>query len=890
MSLRLHFISLLVCLATTVSAVAQSGGALSTHSFSNRADWGTHPQTITYSHGTMTVDLSSIQGATVVRAIFYPHLEKYNNTEPSPWPYFDNYALADGFNVFDTAGNPIPPRGPRFLSVDLTAQVRAAIAAGRLSLRLQHIGWSQYPLTLSVTCDRALPAPMPAVTGVTAVCRQGDTMVTFTEIDSPVTAPAPNWADLRTILNSLDATAEVRYRIYRSTTPLTAPADLAGAELVDEIRPLSCWDFLYYGVGGPRRDDPTTVVPLLPVADLTLAAPGTGIYVNRYRGTAPATAYYFVSRMVNGQEDLSTLAVGTNATAAVAESAGPGMVLERVREEDTSFYSVTHATKHYYVRWEAPPYCNIPSTPFDYLVAEPPPAARISPAPVSLALHSWGGNLNWGFINWFDAEKGALHVSTNQFPYDWWTAYHENFGTLKPFSAGSVQPFTQARLLSFLYDFVDARFTIDRNKLLLHGQSMGGSGASMWGMRSGHMFSGIISAVGVHTPAETSTKYVNSFAKVYGAPEQACHYDNTILQRFGYPLVAAADNVNVWDYWDNSQWLVAHPAVETPWITFANSPTDTSIGWPQAWEMVETLRATHRGFNFLWDQRGHYAKPAQLGGFAGGSSTLQFRFNQFVPAAANCSLDGDLGTLPEATTPEGQINQFLTWDTATVVDTAATLSFRLALSSAATATSATADITPRRLQSFHPTPNTLCNWQAVNSTGQTLASGTATVGADGLFTLVGVVLPKLPNYAAITVTPVASPTTYTTWRAANFTGADLTNDAISGPDADPDAAGVTNFQRYAFVLPARGPVANPVTLGTATVGSASYLTLTFPRRAEATGLSYVVETSTDLVTWTAVPGRTFGPGSSPFIAEDIVPIGDAATPRRFLRLRLTASP
>ncbi len=888
MKLR-SLLSLVVSLAFTFGAAAQSGGALYTHSFSNRADWGTHPQTITYSHGTMTVDLSSIQGATVVRAVFYPHLEKYNNTEPSPWPFFDNYALADGFNVFDAAGNPIPPRGPRFLSVDLTAQVRAAIAAGRLSLRLQHIGWPQYPLTLSVTCDRALPAPMPAVTGVAAVCRQGDTMVTFTEIDSPVTAPAPNWADLRTIINSLDATAEVRYRIYRSTTPLTTPADLVGAELVDEIRSLSCWDFFYYGVGGPRVLDGTTVVPLLPVADLTLAAPGTGIYVNRYRGTAPTTAYYFVSRMVNGQEDLSTLAVGTNATAAVAESAGPGMVLERFRMEDTSFFSVTHATKHYYVRWEAPPYCNIPSTPFDYLVCEPPPAARVSPAPVSLALHSWGGNLNWGFIKWYDAEKGAIHVSTNQFPYDWWTAYNENFGTIKPFSAGSVQPFTQARLLSFLNDFVDARFTIDRNKILLHGQSMGGSGASMWGMRSGHIFSGIISAVGVHTPAETSTKFVNSFAKVYGTPEQTCRNDNTILQRFGYPLVTAADNVNVWDYWDNSQWLVTHRSVDTPWITFANSPTDADIGWPQAWDMVQALRDTHRGFNLYWGQRGHNEKPEQLGGFTGGSSTLQFRFNQFVPTAANCSLDGDLGTSPETTALVGQINQYLTWDTATVVDTIASLSFRLALSSASPATGATADIAPRRLQGFHPAAGSWCRWQATDPTGLSLGSGSVQVGPYGLFILPRLTIPRLPNYATIVVAPVQPPIdTYDTWRSENFTGADLANDAISGSDADPDAAGVTNFQRYAFALPARGAVANPVTVGTTTVATDTFLTLTFPRRTTATDLTYIVESSTDLVTWTAVPGQTYGPGAGPITAQDAVAMG--TTPRRFLRLRVTTYP
>ncbi len=135
-----------------------------------------------------------------------------------------------------------------------------------------------------------------------------------------------------------------------------------------------------------------------------------------------------------------------------------------------------------------------------------------------------------------------------------------------------------------------------------------------------------------------------------------------------------------------------------------------------------------------------------------------------------------------------------------------------------------------------------------------------------------------------------APPVYATWRAAHFSGADFTNDAISGPNADPDGGGLTNFARYAFDLPARGPVANPITLGTADLSAGRVLTLTFPRRAVATDLTYTLETSADLATWIPVPDHSYGPGASPFTAEDVVPLGDAATPRRFLRLRITVTP
>ncbi|MBK8475766.1 MAG: carbohydrate binding domain-containing protein [Opitutaceae bacterium] len=131
-------------------------------------------------------------------------------------------------------------------------------------------------------------------------------------------------------------------------------------------------------------------------------------------------------------------------------------------------------------------------------------------------------------------------------------------------------------------------------------------------------------------------------------------------------------------------------------------------------------------------------------------------------------------------------------------------------------------------------------------------------------------------------------TTYTTWRSAHFSGADLTNNAISGPTADPDRAGLTNYARYAFALSARGQVGPPVTPGSITTGGATYLTLTFNRRATATDATYTVESSPDLVTWTPVPGAVYAPGAaSPVTYRDTVALASAA--RRFLRLRVSGT-
>ncbi len=130
----------------------------------------------------------------------------------------------------------------------------------------------------------------------------------------------------------------------------------------------------------------------------------------------------------------------------------------------------------------------------------------------------------------------------------------------------------------------------------------------------------------------------------------------------------------------------------------------------------------------------------------------------------------------------------------------------------------------------------------------------------------------------------------TYWRATNVTGADLTDETISGPNADPDSAGVTNLQRYAHNLPARGPAAAPVTLDPKEIGGKKYLALSFNRRAVAPGLTYVIEVSETLGAWTTLETVAPGAAPAPYVYTDAVAIPDSTAARRFLRVRLQYTP
>ncbi len=131
----------------------------------------------------------------------------------------------------------------------------------------------------------------------------------------------------------------------------------------------------------------------------------------------------------------------------------------------------------------------------------------------------------------------------------------------------------------------------------------------------------------------------------------------------------------------------------------------------------------------------------------------------------------------------------------------------------------------------------------------------------------------------------AEGSSFAAWQAGNFSAGEIADAAVSGADADPDGAGVTNFARYAFGLGARGALSGPVaTTSIVETGGQRRLAVTFTRQADAPGLSYVVEGSDALAGgWTTV--ATVAPGSPTVVTvNDVVEIS-AGTPRRFLRVR-----
>ncbi len=354
------------------------------------------------------------------------------------------------------------------------------------------------------------------VMGLQAVHRQGQTFLAWSEPDSPVQDPTLIYSDYLSLMTVW--TPKVKYRIYRSASPITT---VAGLTPVGEAGPLSCWNSRSTETGQLASDIEATY-PLAMVRYVVAdgqqpLAPGTGLYVHNPQGGGPLSGYYAVTQVTNGVEN-TQLHAGNTLAAPVAEALGQGTPVLQSTQSNVTFNFSTAARVHHYVRWEAPPHANAENKPNNIVVAIPPNV----PTPTSLGmhLHSWGASPWGGYGWWFNAEAGSILVASDQIPYDWWTGYHEFYGKTAfgtAWTNGVVRPYSQRRVLS-LADWAMTQWSIDSNRLFSAGNSMGGSGSPMLGIRHPDRVAWTVSWVGVHVPSN-SPNFTDSYKLVYG--EQA---------------------------------------------------------------------------------------------------------------------------------------------------------------------------------------------------------------------------------------------------------------------------------------------------------------------------------------------------------------------------------
>jgi fibronectin-binding autotransporter adhesin len=97
---------------------------------------------------------------------------------------------------------------------------------------------------------------------------------------------------------------------------------------------------------------------------------------------------------------------------------------------------------------------------------------------------------------------------------------------------------------------------------------------------------------------------------------------------------------------------------------------------------------------------------------------------------------------------------------------------------------------------------------------------------------------------------------FTVWLNTHF-GANAGNAAIAGPTANPAGDGINNLLKYALGL---NPNVASVAGLPAVSNAGGYLQMSFARNVAATDITYAVQASNDLATWTSI--ATLAPGAS----------------------------
>lgn len=704
-------LAMLLAVSASLDAIA---GDAATWRFST-GEGGTCPKTVTITKTKITVDISALpKEAKVFRAVLGMSRGE-----------FRSYLKTNQRVLVVSESDPSKPlvlRAPRYRSLEATDVVKQALAGGKKTVAFQVKSlpaWKPESSRLDVSFTGAKARnEIPTVKSITSRHNNGQTILTWNEVDPPITQEKvgmKEWDKLRKIRRPHT------YRIYRSLKPFSAET-IATAELVDEVGHNTCWNAEFYGLYKRGPDVKRYVVD----GGKAPVPPGTGIYA--HNPSAAGKAYYAVMVALSGEENLSAFTEANCLSQAMDEKVGPGDPVLQRKEVPDKFHYVAKPTLRFYVRWESPPRCNLPSRPYDYMVGELP--GLRDPAPLVVSLHCWGANVIRD-LPWRGHSKGSLLLTTNQIPYDWWMSYHEAMHTWKCWKDGKNRDYTVRRVFGMM-DWVQSKWNVRKNTIMLRGASMGGSGTSMIVTRYPERFAHAGSEVGVHIAAKTP-KFKPSYERSVGSMAANLPHES---------------GKKVFDYLDNTKILRETPNIDRPLLRFSNGKNDSNIGWPQAVEFVKALQETRQPHVFSWGMRGHGQAgvvPLGNGRFTATPGGGPCATDKTVLAFAKCSLDHDIDSVNE-----GGINAFQKWTYTDLVDEGDRYEITVYLHEKAPRDECTTDITPRRLQKFKTKAGEKVKWRnTLLSGGTEVQSGEATADKWGLMTLTGVKLTKEKHRIAI---------------------------------------------------------------------------------------------------------------------------------------------
>jgi hypothetical protein len=629
---------------------------------------------------------------------------------------------------------------------------------------------------LEITFEGPNDSTYPTPSGIEAVWHSGQTFLTWDEVQTGID--------------------ETSYRVYRYSEPVTS-SNLGQAELIGQVYQGSSWINHY-------TDDSKFSQPNLSPIGLNMSD-NSGLYV--YTVENSQVSHYAVTTVVEGQENRDIVA-GVNTTSfGIAENLGLPQ----------PFYLTSDSYNYYegYVVWLGrfnpgdldDPYGfdNRRSAPFLFSLVKPHQFDPGEVYPLTLFLHAWGktwfgsgegvdnsryidenhcGGYSIGINDMsrvvFRNGAGDLvnmgpYLETDAFGHSYYTGWNSNYvpsklhssGIRKTFELnnrdfrdGASVPYTE-KSIRYVTEWMLYRSpwssTLDAGRIYVTGSSMGGAGSLGMAVHQPDLISAANMDIG---------RTLNYHDGSYDLKSNV-HWGTLEMN------VPTPEGIGIYDYLNIGVYTNMFPGKDYPPMRMHHGKNDTTILWPWAAQFYGPANQARLGMWAYFDQATHTSADPVLGfpefinkrDFVSQQHQPQFnifnfRTDQSYPAFSDFSLndnpgDGD----PSDGDERGAINRYTWWDPSSIVDSLSTYEVSVYLFDFCPEQFASVTITPRRLQNLYHEPGTVYTWENISSMdGSTLQNGTAFADDDGLVTLYGFLINRVPSALRLTTTEVPNPT------------------------------------------------------------------------------------------------------------------------------------
>lgn len=521
-----------------------------------------------------------------------------------------------------------------------------------------------------------------------------------------------------------EAGAEIRYRVYRSRSPIATDADLDDAELIAIVLNHSAQLF-GHGFHRPQRIDPEQPMAVLEEGGDALPL-WSGLWVANARENG--CAYYAVVATDLEGTPMESIEVGVNATTeAIAEEVGERDAI-KIYDSNEREFSV-----------EQTRITGTPGLPLHVILhasqgqGGPVPGGQVGDYYLYFGDRSMGYQEGMpGIFSVQETHSGPqfLMMRNRDTIVTPEGASEETawFGYVtEPLHQRDAErlayPFTERRL-DWAIPWTIEQYGADPERVYVSGGSMGAWGTVTYAFRR-----------------------PDRYAAVY--PDRPRFRQRTMSNiqwdRSVWAPISNEDTLEDGRPWpehhDSVQFVESHPE-DLPFMGWNVGRYDGFATWQEQVDMVQAMNAGRHGFAFAWNDGDHATGSREP------KAVIQrwyppelFARNQSYPAFSNSSIDDDLGDGdPENGDASGGINLGFAW----TVEADEEASWRVEISNELATEGMTVDVTPRRLQSFRATPDSEFEF-SVAMDGSMVRSGTVAADANGLITVTGVAISPSRN-------------------------------------------------------------------------------------------------------------------------------------------------